>query len=84
MVKALEARGVGERQLKSTGVGSRDAQVPATVSDTERAKDRKVVIEAINGSAWEALKKSDLPVVKKKVVTKKRTTAQKTSKRRRK
>ena len=33
-------------------------------------KDRKVVVEAIDASAWEALQKSDLPVVKKKTVKK--------------
>jgi len=56
--------------LKSTGVGSRDAVVPATASNEEREADRKVVVEAINGEAWEALKKSDLPVVSKKLVKK--------------
>ncbi|MDO4763235.1 MAG: OmpA family protein [Flavobacteriaceae bacterium] len=71
VVKALEARGVAENQLKSTGVGSRDAKVPANASNAEREQDRKVVVEAIDGSAWEALQKSDLPVVKKKVVRKK-------------
>ena len=71
IVKALEQRGVADTQLKSTGVGERDAVVPATASDEERARDRKVVVEAIDGAAWEALQKSDLPVVKKKVVKKK-------------
>ena len=70
VVRALEERGVADTQLKSTGVGSRDAVVPATASDEERARDRKVVVEAINGAAWEALKKSDLPVVSKKLVKK--------------
>lgn len=82
VVKALESRGVAEKQLKSTGVGSRDAKMPATASNEERAKDRKVVVEAINGAAWAALQKSDLPVVKKKVV-KKTTTKKPSTKRRR-
>ena len=71
IVRALEQRGVADTQLKSTGVGERDAVVPETASDEERARDRKVVVEAIDGAAWEALQKSDLPVVKKKVVKKK-------------
>ncbi|MDO4225019.1 MAG: OmpA family protein [Bergeyella zoohelcum] len=70
VVKALEARGVAENQLKSTGVGSRDAQVPVTASNAERESDRKVVVEAVSAEAWNALQKSDLPVVKKKVVKK--------------
>ncbi|MRM95912.1 OmpA family protein [Riemerella anatipestifer] len=72
VVAALEARGVSPSQLKSKGVGSAEATVPASASNEERMKDRKVVVEAISGSAWEALQKSDLPVVKKKVVKKKR------------
>lgn len=80
VVKALEARGVAESQLKSVGVGARDAQVPATASNEERAIDRKVVVEAVNGPAWEALKKSDLPVVKKKTVTTKKKVAPKKKK----
>ena len=71
VVGALEARGVNANQLKSTGVGSRDAQVPAKATDAERMVDRKVVVEAINGAAWDALKKSDLDVVVKKTVVKK-------------
>ena len=71
IVKALEQRGVADSQLKSTGVGEKEAVVPETASDEERARDRKVVVEAIDGAAWEALQKSDLPVVKKKVVKKK-------------
>ena len=70
VVKALEERGVADSQLKSTGVGSRDAVVPVTASNEEREADRKVVVEAINGAAWEALQKSDLPVVKKVAVKK--------------
>ncbi|WP_419868933.1 OmpA family protein [Chryseobacterium sp. CT-SW4] len=70
VVSALESRGVNPNQLKSTGVGSREATVPATASDAERMIDRKVVVQAINGAAWEALKKSDLEVVQKKTVVK--------------
>ena len=70
VVQALEARGVNTNQLKSKGVGERDAVVPESASDAERMKDRKVVVEAIDASAWEALQKSDLPVVKKKTVKK--------------
>ena len=70
VVRALEERGVADSQLKSTGVGSRDAVVPVTASNEEREADRKVVVEAINGAAWEALQKSDLPVVKKVAVKK--------------
>lgn len=74
VVKALEERGVKEHQLKSVGVGSRDAVVPVTASNAEREKDRKVVVEAVDAAAWEALQKSDLSIVKKKVVEKKRAT----------
>ena len=70
VVAALEARGVNTNQLKSKGVGEAEATVPETASDAERMKDRKVVVEAIDASAWEALQKSDLPVVKKKTVKK--------------
>ncbi len=34
--------------------------------------DRKVVVIAADADAWEAMQKSDLPVVKKKVVKKKK------------
>ncbi len=71
VVKALEERGVSANQLKSVGVGSRDAKVSAKATDAERQDDRKVVVEAVNGAAWEALQKSDLPVVEKKTVVKK-------------
>lgn len=70
VVAALEARGVAPEQLKSRGVGEAKATVAETASDAERMKDRKVVVEAIDASAWEALQKSDLPVVKKKTVKK--------------
>lgn len=71
VVAALEARGVNTNQLKSVGIGERDAKVAETATDAEREADRKVVVEAVNGAAWDALQKSDLPVVKKKVTTKK-------------
>ncbi|CAH0154378.1 OmpA family protein [Chryseobacterium sp. WG14] len=71
VVGALESRGVNANQLKSTGVGSRDAQVSAKASDADRMVDRKVVVEAVNGAAWDSLKKSDLEVVEKKTVVKK-------------
>ncbi|GGG42799.1 OmpA family protein [Epilithonimonas arachidiradicis] len=70
VVAALEAQGVSASQLKSVGVGERDAKVSEKASDAERQADRKVVVEAVNGAAWEALQKSDLPVVEKKVVKK--------------
>ena len=70
VVAALEAKGVNPGQLKSAGVGERDAKVSEKASDAERQADRKVVVEAINGAAWEALQKSDLPIVEKKTVKK--------------
>lgn len=73
VVAALEARGVSSSQLKSRGVGSAEATVPASASDAQRMADRKVVVSALSGAAWEALEKSDLPVVKKKVVKRKTT-----------
>ncbi|AKK72966.1 membrane protein [Chryseobacterium gallinarum] len=71
VVAALETRGVSGTQLKSVGVGERDATVSEKASDAERMVDRKVVVEAVNGAAWDALKKSDLDVVEKKTVVKK-------------
>ena len=47
------------------------AQVAETASNAERMADRKVVVTAADSDAWEAMQKSDLPVVKKKVVKKK-------------
>ena len=70
VVAALEAKGVNPNQLKSIGVGERDAKVSEKATDAERQADRRVVVEAVNGAAWEALQKSDLPVVEKKVVKK--------------
>ncbi|MCT3674139.1 OmpA family protein [Elizabethkingia anophelis] len=65
VVKALEARGVNGSQLKSVGVGAKEATVPATASDAERQKDRKVEVRAIsNDTEWAAYKKDDITVVK--------------------
>ena len=65
VVKALEARGVNGSQLKSVGVGAKEATVPATASDAERQKDRKVEVRAIsNDTEWAAYKKDDVTVVK--------------------
>ncbi|MCT3734453.1 OmpA family protein [Elizabethkingia anophelis] len=65
VVKALEARGVNGAQLKSVGVGAKEATVPATASDAERQKDRKVEVRAIsNDTEWAAYKKDDVTVVK--------------------
>ena len=75
VVKALEARGVNPARLKSIGIGSQEATVPATASDAERQVDRKVIVRAISsGAEWNTYKKSDLPAapVKKAAPTKKR------------
>ncbi|WP_292009006.1 OmpA family protein [Chryseobacterium sp.] len=75
VVKALESRGVDGSRLKSIGIGSQEATVPATASDAERMIDRKVIVRAISGSEWETYKKSDLPAKatpKKKAPAKKR------------
>ncbi|HBN6701821.1 TPA: OmpA family protein [Elizabethkingia anophelis] len=65
VVKALEARGVNGANLKSVGVGSKEATVPATASDAERQVDRKVEVRAISGDTeWAAYKKDDVTVVK--------------------
>lgn len=75
VVKALEARGVNPARLKSIGIGSQEATVPATASDAERQVDRKVIVRAISsGAEWNTYKKSDLPAapVKKAAPKKKR------------
>ena len=74
VVKALEARGVADSQLKSRGLGEQEAKVAETASDAERQADRKVVVKAVDAAAWEAIQKSDLPVVKtvKKATAKKK------------
>lgn len=73
VVKALEARGVNPAQLKSIGIGSQEATVPATASDAERQVDRKVIVRAISGAEWETYKKSDLPSTPVKKAVKKTT-----------
>lgn len=72
VVKALEAKGVNPATLKSIGIGSQEATVPATATDAERQADRKVVVRAISGADWDTYKKSDLTVAKpaKKAVKK--------------
>ncbi|MDO5616859.1 MAG: OmpA family protein [Cruoricaptor ignavus] len=74
VVKALEARGVNGDRLKSIGIGSQEATVPATASDAERQVDRKVIVRAISGAEWDTYKKSDVPAApaKKKTTTKRR------------
>ncbi|MCP1250685.1 MULTISPECIES: OmpA family protein [Elizabethkingia] len=65
VVKALEARGVNGANLKSVGVGAKEATVPATASDAERQKDRKVEVRAISGDTeWATYKKDDVTVTK--------------------
>ena len=66
VVNALEARGVSSNQLKSKGVGEANAVVPETSTDAERMTDRKVVVTAVDKAAFDAMDKSDLPVVIKK------------------
>lgn len=72
VVNALEARGVASNQLKSKGVGEANATVPENASDAERMADRKVVVTAVDQAAFDAMEKSDLPVVKKKTTTTKK------------
>ncbi|PIF43256.1 thrombospondin type 3 repeat-containing protein [Chryseobacterium sp. 52] len=64
VVGALEARGVNPSTLKSIGIGSQEAKIPATASDAARQEDRKVIVRAISGSEWETYKKNDLTVAK--------------------
>ena len=66
VVNALEARGVSSNQLKSKGVGEANAVVPETATDAERMTDRKVVVTAVDKAAFDAMDKSDVPVVIKK------------------
>ena len=56
----LEKRGVNPNQLKSRGLGSKNAVVPVTASNEERQSDRKVTVEYITGAEWKALPKSDV------------------------
>lgn len=64
VVKALEARGVNPETLKSIGIGSQDATVPASASNEERQKDRKVIVRAISSDEFKVMKKNDLPASK--------------------
>ncbi len=73
VVAALESRGVNQNVLKSKGVGSAEAVVPATASDAERLADRKVTVRFIESSDWDSIKKKDFedapakkPIKKKK------------------
>ena len=66
VVNALEARGVSSNQLKSKGVGEANAVFSETSTDAERMTDRKVVVTAVDKAAFDAMDKSDLPVVIKK------------------
>jgi len=77
VVGALESRGINENVLKSRGVGSAEATVPASASDAERMADRKVTVRFIEASDWDSIKKKDYedaPVKKtvKKGVAKKK------------
>ena len=77
VVNALEARGVSADQLKSRGLGEQEATVAETASDAERQADRKVLVKAIDKDAWNAIQKSDLPVVKEVKKAVKKTTTKK-------
>jgi OOP family OmpA-OmpF porin len=66
VVNALEARGVSASQVKSRGVGEANATVSEDASDSERMADRKVVATSVDRAAFDAMPKSDLPVVVKK------------------
>ncbi|WEK69248.1 MAG: OmpA family protein [Candidatus Chryseobacterium colombiense] len=70
VVAALEARGINPNTLKSIGIGSQEATVPATASDAERQADRKVIVRAISGADWETYKKNDIVIATKPVVKK--------------
>ncbi|RQO38363.1 OmpA family protein [Chryseobacterium sp. KBW03] len=77
VVGALESRGINENILKSRGVGSAEATVPASASDAERLADRKVTVKFIESSEWDSIKKKDYedaPVKKsvKKIQAKKK------------
>ena len=82
VVNALEARGVSGTQLKSRGVGEANAMVDEKASDAERMADRKVVVTAVDQAAFDAMLKSDLPVVEVKSLKKKSTKKKSTKKRR--
>ncbi|MDE5493348.1 OmpA family protein [Elizabethkingia meningoseptica] len=77
VVNALEARGVAADALKSRGVGSAEATVPATASDAERMADRKVTVRFIEGAEWNAIQKKDYSDVTVKHTAKKKTATKK-------
>lgn len=79
VVKALEARGVTPDALKSIGIGSQEATVPASASDAERMVDRKVIVRAITGAEWDTYTKNDVTVAKP-VITRKATAKKATAK----
>ncbi|MFP3599375.1 OmpA family protein [Chryseobacterium sp. SIMBA_029] len=77
VVVALENRGIDQNVLKSKGVGSAEARVPASASDAERLADRKVTVRFIENTDWNSIQKKDYedaPVKKpiKKVSSKKK------------
>ncbi|KIA89831.1 OmpA family protein [Kaistella jeonii] len=84
VVNALEARGVSATQLKSKGVGEANAVVSEKASDAERMTDRKVVVTAVDRAAFDAMDKSDLPVVVKKSAKPAKKTMKKKSMKKRK
>ena len=77
VVTALESRGVNGSQLKSIGIGSQEAKVPATASDAERQQDRKVIVRSISGDEWTTYKKDDVTVAKPVKKAVKKTTTKK-------
>ncbi|MEG1217917.1 OmpA family protein [Chryseobacterium sp.] len=71
VVGALETRGVNDNALKSRGVGSAEAIIPASASDAERLADRKVTVRFIESSEWDSIKKKDYEDAPVKKATKK-------------
>jgi OmpA-OmpF porin, OOP family len=72
VVLALEERGVAADQLKSKGLGSKEAMATAKASDSERSADRKVIFKYTTGAEWDAIQKYDFtePVKGMKKATK--------------
>ena len=60
VVAALEKRGVNPAQLKSIGMGFAEATVPATASNEERQRDRRVVVKSLSAEEWGQYGKSDV------------------------
>jgi outer membrane protein OmpA-like peptidoglycan-associated protein len=58
VARALESRGVSASQLKTMGIGERDATVPESASNAEREKDRKVEVKYMDAAEWEKLPKN--------------------------